>query len=101
MPLDCWPAHVGSAQLDGGSTSTHVSEQGGSTAAAAAAGAAAAAAAAAVAAAGAPPSPPLHAQSDAGQLGGWAPQLCSHQAASTLVRVRVRVRVWVWVWVWG
>ena len=39
MPLDCWPAHVGSAQLDGGSTSTHVSEQGGSTAAAAAAAA--------------------------------------------------------------
>ena len=31
-------------------------------------------------------------QSDAGQLGGAAPQLSAHQAASTLVWVRARTR---------
>ena len=85
MPLACWPAQLFTFQPGGGSTSKQDVEHSG------AAGAGAAAAASLLA--------PLHRQSDAGQLGGDAPQLSAHQAASTLVRVRARARGRDRVWV--
>ena len=82
MPLACWPAQLFTFQPGGGSTSKQDVEH---------CGAGAAAAASLLA--------PLHRQSEAGQLGGDAPQLSAHQAASTLVRVRARARGRDRVWV--